>query len=175
MYFCNICSYSLDIIKDDAMEEISEISKVFELIKNITDKKDLSIYNIIIPIEKIKSNQQYKKLTSDEKKLIDKLNFKGSNNVSFSCKNCTNKVAIVKTTLLYVIHYENNNNDDIIRDDIELLIKDPLLAHTNNYVCINAQCETHKNINKKDAVMTKSKNKYNIEYICTICKSIWKS
>ena len=178
MYFCNICSYSLDIIKDDTLEDISEITKLFEIIKNtnnITDIKSLHKYNIIIPIEKIKSNQQYKKLTPDEKKLIEKLKFNESNNVSFYCKNCTDKVAITKTTLLYVIQYENINNEDIIYDDVELLIKDPLLAHTNNYVCINKKCDTHDNVNKKDAVMTKSRNKYNVEYICTCCKSIWKS
>lgn len=175
MYYCNKCSYILDLIKDETKKNsITDIDIFFDIIEQ---NKNINNYNIDITLDKIKSNKKYKKLSEDKKKILNSLQYDKHNNILFNCDNCNNKISIMETMLLYEIDYTNSNNKDITKkynyDDINLLINDPLLAHTNNYICINNKCITHKEVKKKDAVMTRYKDNYKMHYICTSCKTIW--
>ena len=76
-------------------------------------------------------------------------------------------------TIFYKISYNNLNNNDNIFDNVDLIINNPILPRTNNYICQNNNCETHTNLNNKKAVIYRIGDTFNTYYICCICKYVW--
>ena len=182
MHFCPNCSYLFDISKSSIVidKKISNIQSsdsdtktltLNDVFKKIEVNEDLTKYTIAFTKDELIKNKKYQKLTDENKQklntLFDENIYSGA---EFKCNNCNNTKQINETTLLYEVNLDNTTNNKIknIKDN-KLLCKDPLLPHTQDYVCKNPECATHKNTKLKDAVFYKEKNSYNINYICTVC------
>lgn len=180
MYFCYNCSYLFDIVKSTNLniqsnESRININKFIDALKLIEDNVDLSLYKADFSKDEMIKNKKYYKL-SDSIKI--KLNTLFEDNISsisaeFKCNNCNNTKQIVETTLLYKItSYDIINNNKTLEEN-ELIIKDPILPRTHDYICKNSNCNTHKNSNIKEAVYYKNKNSYKLNYICCVCYYNW--
>ena len=182
MHFCPNCSYLFDISKSSIVidKNISNIQSsdsdkktltLNDVFKKIEVNEDLTKYTIAFTKDELIKNKKYQKLTDENKQklntLFDENIYSGA---EFKCNNCNNTKQINETTLLYEVNLDNTTNNKIktIKDN-KLLCKDPLLPHTQDYVCKNPECATHKNTKLRDAVFYKEKNSYNINYICTVC------
>ena len=182
MHFCPNCSYLFDISKSSIVidKKISNIQSsdsdtktltLNDVFKKIEVNEDLTKYTIAFTKDELIKNKKYQKLTDENKQklntLFDENIYSGA---EFKCNNCNNTKQINETTLLYEVNLDNTTNNKIknIKDN-KLLCKDPLLPHTQDYVCKNPECATHKNTKLRDAVFYKEKNSYNINYICTLC------
>jgi hypothetical protein len=180
MHFCPNCSYLFDISKSSIVKETNLSSTqdsdtksltLNDVFKKLEDKDDLTKYTIAFTKDELIKNKKYQKLTDENKQ---KLNILFDDNIysgaEFKCNNCNNTKQISETTLLYEINLDNTTNNKIknIKEN-KLMCKDPLLPHTQDYVCKNPECPTHKNTKLRDAVFYKEKNTYNINYICTVC------
>jgi hypothetical protein len=180
MHFCPNCSYLFDISKSSIVKD-TETSftqdsdtknlTLNDVFKKLEEKDDLTKYTIAFTKDELIKNKKYQKLTDENKQ---KLNILFDDNIysgaEFKCNNCNNTKQISETTLLYEINLDNTTNNKIknIKEN-KLMCKDPLLPHTQDYVCKNPECPTHKNTKLRDAVFYKEKNSYNINYICTVC------
>jgi hypothetical protein len=180
MHFCPNCSYLFDISKSSIVKDAETSSTqdsdtksltLNDVFKKLEEKDDLTKYTIAFTKDELIKNKKYQKLTDENKQ---KLNILFDDNIysgaEFKCNNCNNTKQISETTLLYEINLDNTTNNKIknIKEN-KLLCKDPLLPHTQDYVCKNPECPTHKNTKLRDAVFYKEKNSYNINYICTVC------
>jgi hypothetical protein len=173
MEYCPNCEYLLDISKvtESDILIIDDINKLFELIDN---KDDLTTYKLILSKEELLKNKKFLKLNKKLKEsiissIINNINY----NVYFICNNCNYKTPIDKSIKLYEIDTSNIvTNYEYIKDELILMSKDPLLPHTNNYICINPKCETHKNNDLKNAILYKS-NSFKMNYACCICYYNW--
>lgn len=182
MHFCPNCSYLFDISKSSIVNDKktlniqssdsdTKILTLNDVFKKIEENEDLTKYIIAFTKDELIKNKKYQKLTDENKQklntLFDENIYSGA---EFKCNNCNNTKQINETTLLYEVNLDNTTNNKIknIKDN-KLLCKDPLLPHTQDYVCKNPECATHKNTKLRDAVFYKEKNSYNINYICTVC------
>jgi hypothetical protein len=180
MHFCPNCSYLFDISKSSIVKDTETSSTqdsdtksltLNDVFKKLEEKEDLTKYTIAFTKDELIKNKKYQKLTDENKQ---KLNILFDDNIysgaEFKCNNCNNTKQISETTLLYEINLDNTTNNKIknIKEN-KLMCKDPLLPHTQDYVCKNPECPTHKNTKLRDAVFYKEKNSYNINYICTVC------
>ena len=177
MYFCPNCSYVFDISKSNTsqnndtrviLDKSTEVFKIFE-----TDK-DLTKYKATFPPEEITKNKKYLKLSSEDKNKLNKIFEENINSgAEFKCQNCNFSKSILTTTLLYKI----NVNDKLVSiktlEENELMTKNPILAHTNDYICKNPGCITHKKEDIKDSVFFKETNSYKLNYICCVCYHGW--
>jgi len=180
MHFCPNCSYLFDISKSSIVKDTETSSTqdsdtksltLNDVFKKLEEKDDLTKYTIAFTKDELIKNKKYQKLTDENKQ---KLNILFDDNIysgaEFKCNNCNNTKQISETTLLYEINLDNTTNNKIknIKEN-KLMCKDPLLPHTQDYVCKNPEYPTHKNTKLRDAVFYKEKNSYNINYICTVC------
>jgi len=175
MFFCPNCSYLFDINKTGNTEELKIIlSKITEIFEKIESNEDLTKYKTSISKDEIIKNKKYLKLNDKQKDNINNLYTDNINtNAEFKCNNCNFIKPITETIILYQL----NNDDKIIKikniDENKLLSNDPLLPRTNNYICKNNTCKTHKNIELKEAVFYKDKNNYKVNYVCCVCYFNW--
>ena len=100
---------------------------------------------------------------------------------------CNYSENIEKSILLYKIEInnkissENNSKKDISEidsyektiEDYKLLVMNPTLPRTRDYICKNIKCITHTNKVKKEAVFYKNPETYNVNYVCTVCYHPW--
>ena len=104
------------------------------------------------------------------------LNKKITNEYIKRCVACQSKYPLEPNTIIYSLNLKQSNkfNDD----NIELKINDEILPRTKDYICENTECLTNisqdKNILlKKEAVIYRSNNSYNIKYACCVCNHKW--
>ena len=182
MHFCPNCSYLFDISKSSIVNDKkilqlqnsdSETKSITinDIFKKIEENEDLTKYTIAFTKDELIKNKKYQKLTDENKQklntLFDENIYSGA---EFKCNNCNNTKQINETTLLYEVNLDNTTNNKIKNmKENKLMCADRLLPHTQEYVCKNPECATHKNVKLKDAVFYKEKNSYNINYICTVC------
>jgi len=170
MNFCPKCNYLLDITKidiDDNKDVILKLSTLFELLASDTN---ISNYTIEVSLDDVLQSKKYTKLSSSDKKIIDKL-YENNNKIissKFICNYCNYTKNITKTTLIYQLNSEITSKK-LTNSDIFLMINDPLIPHTNDYTCINKECETHKNFKLKDAIFYKDRGIFAMQTICTVC------
>jgi len=178
MYFCPICSYVLDIgkstNKDDNIDDYIKINNIDNLFKLLSDNTDLSNYKPLFTKDDIIKNKKYKKISDVDKNKINQLYDNIiSSGAEFKCPYCNYSKDITKTTLLYQITLDDNPIIIKSLEENKLITMDPLLPHTHDYTCKNINCDTHKNINLKNAVFYKDKNNYKVNYICCNCYYGW--
>ena len=191
MFFCNKCGYSYSTTHD--IKSVQHGGKDAEKINAIFNKFAKNEILTSSDIAKIKRNDiiesyQYENMKKKDRekicryiKNIDKNFFIGGNTEDdvkmesaiayFICNNCKNFKPIKSGTLLYSKNYSKT---DAVDDNIDYsnMIYDNTLARTKNYICYGEKCETHKNIELREAVMCKNKN-HQLIYVCVHCQTHW--
>lgn len=94
----------------------------------------------------------------------------GADTGYFICKYCKNYQKIKPGTLIYSKNYIESSQTET--EDYTYLMYDQTLVRTKNYICKNSQCDTHKNIQNKEAALTKNAEDQ-VVYICTVCNTNW--
>ena len=178
MYFCPNCNYIFDISK--ASNETSNndnripIKKIPDVFKKLENKEDLSNHKAESKQDDITKNAKYKKLTDEERMIINKLFEETSiTGAEFRCNNCNYIESINETVLLYKYETDLNKINIKTLEENELLCKNPILPRTHDYICKNINCSTIKNKEEREAVFFREKNSYKINYICCICYNSW--
>lgn len=92
-----------------------------------------------------------------------------------ACTTCNYHEPIKNNTLILS---KNKDQDTNLYIDFGLF-KDykysNILPRTKNYLCNNNKCETHKNINIKEAVFFRTNSEsMNTFLMCVICDTVWK-
>jgi len=112
-------------------------------------------------------------LPLEKKKLMEFKNNvdEQANTAYFICTNCGHARKIENGTLIFSRKSENITQSYNIGDYADLKYSN-ILPRTRNYVCINDQCESHKNMEKKEAIFFRVGG-YNVKYLCTCCEAIF--
>jgi uncharacterized Zn finger protein (UPF0148 family) len=178
MYFCPNCSYSFDINKSSKVSKEVDtrkpIKKVADVLNKLENNEDLSKYKAEFSKEELAKNKKYQKLKEDDKiKINQTFDEMVSSGAEFKCNNCNFTKQIGETTLLYSINMEDKVVKIKTLEENELICKDPLLPHTQDYTCKNPSCITHKNTSLKDAIFYKERGSYKVIYVCAVCNYSW--
>lgn len=189
MFFCEKCRYLFNITKEIKGKQLG--GKINDALNSIFEKfsknqkineKDISK----ITAKDITDDERFEAMNKkDQKKLISQIkeiNNKffveevpvegkvGSNVAYFICKFCKNHKSIKPGTLIYSKSY--NTSTSIETEDYTYAIYDQTLVRTKNYICPNKKCESHKNDDVREAVITKNINDQAV-YVCTSCSTHW--
>lgn len=195
MFFCENCHYMYNITKDIRNKQAGgAVSKSLDNLFNKFSKREQIIEKDLDDINgtQIKEDERYENMTKNDRKKLEsavkaavgpsKKNFFtapaekegkiGNNNAYFICKSCKHTKAILPGTMIYSRNYVTNDIDE--NRDYEFAIYDQTLTRTKNYNCHNENCNSHVNIDEKEAVMTKD-NSGHVVYVCVLCKTSWTS
>lgn len=193
--FCEKCSYLYNITKDVKNKQLggkaqNALTRLFnkppdeQIVKR--DLKRIKGRDIIDDdrFDALSKKDQKRLITSI--KAVDKNFFEEdveseenqqTNEAFFICKFCKNHKLIKPGTIIYSKKYStgvvsgDSNNETT---DYTYAIYDQTLARTHNYICHNAECETHQDGKTAEAVLTKNSLEQ-IVYICTTCGTSWTS
>ena len=176
--FCNKCENILNIKSEEKIQYIN-IKTVENYVDFFNKNKNDFSFNIKTDFE-LKDLENYLNLKKNKnmKKIIEfynTTNFIKKNNYIMICNNCDNKMNLEPKTIFYKISYNNlnNNNNNTIFDNVELIINNPILPKTNNYICQNSDCKTHTIFDNKKAVIYRVGDTFNTYYICCVCHYVW--
>ena len=177
MFFCPKCNFSLDLSKNIPPEISGDIQiKTAKDFIEIASDDDID-GNIKVNFSKkdLISSREYKKLSTDEKEIVDK-KFKDINDVSFNlayfiCNNCQFVTKLENGTKVYEVSMKAKYTQN---ENLENKINDFTLPRTKDYICPNKKCASHKNTSDKEAIFYRAyKNSYNLRYVCGICETSW--
>ena len=188
MEFCKNCNYSLDITKNNILQEdttnIKTIAKPDELVKIYNNNKKLLNNQYIINFNEQLLKNYLSTLTLDNDAKLAITNFykqilKQQRNISnfyFICSNCNITYVLQPSTLLYSINFDTKLKT-LYDDDVVLKCQDPILPRTKDYICSNPNCDSiinpEKFALKKEAVFYRNNKDYNLKYICCLCHTQW--
>ena len=65
------------------------------------------------------------------------------------------------------------DTDDIDSSHNPDLVNEPTLLRTRRYKCSNEKCPSHTDPTKREAVIYRKGDTYQVDYICTTCKTHW--
>lgn len=183
MFFCEKCHYTFNITKNVKSKQIG--GKINNAVNSLLEKfnrgekiENEDISNL--KADDIINSDIYDAMTIKNKKsLISQIRSlnKGFFNEKeetidspafFICKFCKNSRPIVPGTMIFSKTYVESSEND----DLQFMRYDNTLARTKTYICINQNCETQKDPNLKEAVLTK-KPDGQLTYICTVCNTDW--
>ena len=190
MFFCDKCGYLFNITKDVKSKQVGgKINKalnvIFDKFKSGEKLAEEDLTNVkgkdIMEDERfdIMNKRDQRKVVSTVKGIDknffvvseeDKKKKLGSNIAYFICRFCKNYRKIEPGTLIHSKTFNSNITDE--GDDYTYAIHDDTLARTRNYICKNTKCNTHKNSELKEAVLTKN-SMDQIVYVCTECSTHW--
>lgn len=172
-----------------AISDISDTSAISDIISKILNKSTIdeemtknismgdvikhSMYKKLPPKKKEMVYNKIQDMLPVEKKkiMIEKpLKPEKENLAYFVCSNCGPLKRIEAGTLIYSKksdalsqNYSTGNYDNMLYSDV--------LLHTRRYVCPNDKCVSHKDNSKRDAVIFRKNNSYEVKYICVACKT----
>lgn len=92
------------------------------------------------------------------------------NKPSYECNLCKNVEEIASGAVIY----ENKRSRKLNTASDEVLINTPTLRRTKDYICPNKECGSHSpaQATSKEAVFYRtSAHSFEIEYLCTTCKT----
>jgi hypothetical protein len=176
---------SIDI-SDDNLEGGADIDK---LITDIVNKVNITETDIKgINVDKLVKTGIYKKLNIKNKELVyntiqDLLpnNLKDINKKKlelppykayFICNKCGESQLINEGTLIFS-KTASAVLSDVLPENYIDNINNPTLSRTRRYICPESKCESHKNNLKREAVFFRTKNSFQLRYICTSCETSW--
>lgn len=179
MFFCQNCNNSLDIAKNMNVKKVDKtiINTPEEFIK--LDDSIIKDYYLNFNENNLKLYLKKENINSDKINNILKkfnkilINQKDLSQFYLKCINCNTSNVLQSGTILYSINFLATNTIDITNDDIMIKCHDPILPRTNDYICHNSKCKTHKDINNKEAVFFRNDKDFNLTYICCICYNQW--
>ena len=175
MFFCPKCKFSLDISKN-IPQEFSwdiQINLPKDFIDRVIDNELDGNIKIKFSNKDLISSKEYKKLTNENKIIIDKkfvdINNSEYNIAYFVCNNCQFTTKLNQGTSIYKVSLKSSYmEDNSVRSD------DNTLPRTKDYICPNTSCDSQKNDSKKEAVFYRpNKNSYKLYYNCLMCNTTW--
>ena len=176
MYFCPKCHFTFDIGKtnNNIIDNKELILKPIDIFKKLEEKEDFSKYKVEFKFEDLNKNIKYKKLSENEKNIINKLFEENINSgIEFKCNNCNFNKEITETILLYEYNLINKDENIKLLEENELFSQNPILPRTHDYMCKNISCDTNLKKVKREAVFFREHNTFKINYICCICFTNW--
>jgi hypothetical protein len=135
-----------------------------------------------VSIDSVKNSPEFKKLkTQDKNYVLNKLNdlknvkVQGKKDVQikkvyFLCDNCGYSKVIAPGTKIFTQQADDLSSSYSSGNYKHMLYSD-ILPRTRNYTCVNPDCESHKNPEKREAVFFRLNKSYKIKYICTTCET----
>ena len=198
MHFCPQCGNEYDITKNSTGDQplqrmpgvqgvkqeggaVDYKALVQKLIKGdeIEDNVDLKTvikseeYNKLDnDVKEIVFNRIQDKLPHDQKQLLETMKETvNPKKMFFFCYNCSTGSEIVPGTTIFTRtadsvtqFYSSEKYKNMLHSDI--------LPITRQYICVNKTCPSHKDMNKREAVMFRPNNTYIIKYICKACETV---
>ena len=134
---------------DKDEDEDEKIIKIVNMYKNQID-----ISNEKFDVDKIMKHKEFTSLKDKDKKELTKI-LKGVEDDSLTayivCKNCSYSEKLTKPTL--ILNKMSKFSTDAYTDltKYKYMRYDNTLPHTRDYVCKNKDCNTHKNVELKNA------------------------
>ena len=192
MKFCPKCNTILDIShkKQYDKEYEQKGGDVFtKIINDILENQLLTQDDIkSIDAKSLLKSPQFKKLKSSEKEIVynkiqdllpihkKKISEKKysqdltKKKAFYNCNKCGYNETIQEGAHIFTRTADNSQNNALdINKNINMMYSD-ILLRTRKYICPNQKCESHKNPNKREAVMyRKNDREYKMIYICTTC------
>jgi hypothetical protein len=180
MFFCQNCNNSLDITKN------ANVKKVDKVVINTPEEFMKSYNNTITPNyylnfneDSLKlylkkediHNEEYTNIINSFYKILN--NQKDLSQFYLKCVNCNTHNVLQSGTVLYSINFSSTNTFDMTNEDIMIKCQEPILPRTSDYVCPNAKCKTHTDIDSKEAVFYRNDKSFNLTYICCVCYNQW--
>jgi len=165
---------SAEMINDllDKFNNGEEIEK--EDLKSLS-LSDLNSYSAFSELSRKKKTDILSKIKKIDPRLFDKKEIddeeERDNSPYYICYQCYHYEPITSGEVIYSVSL-GGTEDQSDKIDNTHLIKDPTFLHTHTYICENKKCETHKNPELRDAIMTHTPQ-YNSQFICTVCKQSW--
>lgn len=94
----------------------------------------------------------------------------------YVCKNCSYSKGIISGSLVMSKTGDENSfeMDYMNYDKLKNKVYNKALPITKNYICINEKCESHKNIDKREAVFYRIGTSLQVWYTCKTCLNFWK-
>jgi hypothetical protein len=183
-------SSSSSILSDTLSTQSGGELLVEDILENILNKKEVSYEDIkSVGISNILKHTDYKKLIKKKKEYVynnihDKLPMTekkifatlateqtDKNTAYFFCTNCGFSQQIKPQTLLLSMGAKDDLNKNYNKD----YVHHDFLPRTRGYVCKNKTCDSHKQPEKREAVMHRLKNSYKMRYVCTACNTSWEN
>lgn len=180
MFFCQNCNNSLDITKNMNVKKVEKvvINTPEEFIKLYNNTNTENYYlnfnenSLKLYLKKEDfSNEEYSNIFNSFYKILN--NQKDLSQFYLKCVNCNTHNVLQAGTILYSINFSSTNTFDMTNEDIMIKCNDPILPRTSDYVCPNAKCITHKDIDSKEAVFFRHDKSFNLTYICCACYNQW--
>lgn len=189
MFFCEKCHFMFNITKDIKSKQVGgEINDSLNIIfEKYKTGKPLNAEDLDkITMQDIKNDSRY----DNDLNVKNKAKFRswlkqanpnfvneepkkqklGVSKAYFICKSCQNTKPIEPGTVIYSRSFGTNTTVEAV--DYTYTIYDNTLPRTRNYICKNSKCESHKNDDVREAVITKN-NIEQIVYVCTNCVTSW--
>jgi hypothetical protein len=183
MSFCKNCNNLLDISKTQPknVQQNPDIN-VQELIEGILAKDD-KMHAIVktININDIYKHPFFTNLSPDKKLLVEHFMEKNVghslNKAYYICSNCLYSSPIEPNALIASKASTNISKSYVKSEKFKNYIYNPALPRTRNYACVNEDCISHKQPDKKEAVFYRQcVNNLQIWYSCCACNGdgVWK-
>ena len=137
------------------------------LMQNLSTKDDTKRSELLM--------KDYTKQLQDKQYYLDLYNELLENNVdyySLICSICKKKQPLNPNNIIYKTSFDYSKNNDFI-NNIDLIINDPIIPETLNYICLNNNCKSNTNNKFKMAKIYKINNSQLVVYICKTCKNYW--
>jgi hypothetical protein len=149
-----------EIIGPDVAVKLS----VKELLKqesynNLKSNQKEYVYNKIADLTKI-NQDDIKKI--EVKDVPDK--------VYFLCTNCGTTKQIKENTLIFS-KVSNDISQSYVASDLSNMQYSDILPVTRKYICPKDDCESHKNIEKREAKFFRLNNSMRLKYVCLACNT----
>lgn len=190
MFFCPNCNNIFNITslsKDNKLEGGAKLVDYNDLIKKILSKaiidesqiQDLSIENLLKQETYNNLKSTYKEyvynkvmeLTKVQENKLKNTEIKESNDeVYFICNNCGTTKRVKENTLIFS-KVSNDISQSYVATDLSDMQYSDILPITRIYICPNVDCESHKNLEKREAKFFRLNNSFRLKYICLACNT----
>ena len=190
MFFCDKCGYLFNITKDIKSKQVGgkiniALNSLFPKLRKNEQISEEDLHGITG--KNITEDERYDTMNKREQRRVIST-IKGINPSFFTedknteehktqsqyayfiCRFCKNYKKIEPGTVIYSKTYYADDLEEI--EDYSLAVYDNTLARTRGYVCHNRECETHKNPDIREAILTKNLQG-KIVYVCAHCKISW--
>jgi hypothetical protein len=180
MFFCQNCNNSLDITKNTNVKKVDKIviNTPEEFIKSYNNTNTQNFYlnfnedSLKLYLKKEDfSKEEYTNIFNSFYKILN--NQKDLSQFYLKCVNCDTHNVLQSGTILYSINFSSTNIFDMTNEDIITKCQEPILPRTSDYICPNAKCKTHTDIDSKEAVFYRNDKSFNLTYICCVCYNQW--
>jgi len=183
MFFCPNCSNTFDITnKLKTQQKGGAQPNIQDIITKALENKllsDAETENLTLSV--LTESDAYNKLKNKDKeyvynKLIDVIQKNPKHqdikehHAYFICTNCGLSEEIKEKTRIFS-RSSLEVSKNYATSNIKNMLYSDILPRTRKYTCPNDKCESHKNMDKREAIFFRMNNTYQIKYICVACET----